>query len=302
MRFEVQIGRKQVYAFLISLVVLTSFSFVLSYNTNFNAPATSAQVVGHSADETVVKMNDGSLKTVQELLQNGIGSSGGNVIQLKGNPLWLSDPILAYSYSTQCSGTMSVCRTGWSTVHNVALGAHPNSIAIVRLYVDIFGAAYLRSSGSTTDPGASTLAASASYSPSGNSGSDTTLIWLNSSGDFETYYTTVSFSGSQQYKLYVLGFIDALNAPSPSRNTSLSNEWKVYDISTPAEKVELQTGCNGGICGSGELTPVKFCVDRGYVFGESLSNSNDHVNIMSWNGEQWHTASAVMMYRVACYR
>ena len=45
-----------------------------AYNDNYDSPAAGGAELGHSADEVIVRMNDGSLRTAQELLS----SLGGN--------------------------------------------------------------------------------------------------------------------------------------------------------------------------------------------------------------------------------
>jgi hypothetical protein len=55
----------------IFLFFLVISSVVYAYSS-FNNQPEQAEAFGHSADEVVVKMNDGSIKTVQELLKEGI--------------------------------------------------------------------------------------------------------------------------------------------------------------------------------------------------------------------------------------
>jgi len=78
MKIEVNISKTRFFIILGLMLLLSCGVFVYAYNSQFNNAATSAASFGHSADEVVVKMaSDGSLKTVQELLQGGVGSSVG---------------------------------------------------------------------------------------------------------------------------------------------------------------------------------------------------------------------------------
>jgi hypothetical protein len=87
MKLEVNITKKRFFVILVAILIVGGVLLVIAYNspmykTSPDAGAsykTSVQAItfGHSADEMVVKMTDGSLKTVQELLANGVGSSGG---------------------------------------------------------------------------------------------------------------------------------------------------------------------------------------------------------------------------------
>lgn len=78
MKIEVGFRKKYSFALFALLLVVAGLVTVFAYNANFNSPASSAVNVGHSADEVVVRMSDGSLRTVQELLSSGAGSSGGS--------------------------------------------------------------------------------------------------------------------------------------------------------------------------------------------------------------------------------
>jgi hypothetical protein len=72
---RVEFNFKKSY-FLIGVFMFLIFAGVVAYNQNFDYSRTQAGISGHSADEVVVKMSDNSLRTVQELLKDGVGSGG----------------------------------------------------------------------------------------------------------------------------------------------------------------------------------------------------------------------------------
>jgi len=79
MKIEVNITKKYFFTILSVLILLAGTFVVYAYNTEFNKQASQGVVSGNSADELVVKMSDGSLKTIQELLQNGVNSGSSSL-------------------------------------------------------------------------------------------------------------------------------------------------------------------------------------------------------------------------------
>ncbi|MDP3881761.1 MAG: hypothetical protein Q8Q31_02690, partial [Nanoarchaeota archaeon] len=81
MKLEVNITKTRFFSILGLILILAGAIATYAYTTTFDRPAAQATTFGHSADETVVKMADGSFKTVQELLAGGVsGGSGGPIV------------------------------------------------------------------------------------------------------------------------------------------------------------------------------------------------------------------------------
>ncbi len=76
MKLEVQITKVRFFVLLATLLLLGGVFFVYAYNAQFDKNSDAASSFGHSADEVVVKMSNGNVKTVQELLSGGGGILG----------------------------------------------------------------------------------------------------------------------------------------------------------------------------------------------------------------------------------
>ncbi|MEK6892732.1 MAG: hypothetical protein AABX07_00860 [Nanoarchaeota archaeon] len=76
MKLEVNVSKKRFFVILGAILMLAGVFAVYAYTGTFDRTATQAVTFGHSADESVVKMNDGSLRTVQDLLKDGVGGGG----------------------------------------------------------------------------------------------------------------------------------------------------------------------------------------------------------------------------------
>ncbi|MDP3881753.1 MAG: hypothetical protein Q8Q31_02645 [Nanoarchaeota archaeon] len=77
MKLEVNITKTRFFSILGLILILAGAIATYAYTTTFDRTVAQAPTFGHSADETVVKMADGSFKTVQELLAGGVSAGGG---------------------------------------------------------------------------------------------------------------------------------------------------------------------------------------------------------------------------------
>jgi hypothetical protein len=129
MNIEVNVTKKRFLFTILSFFVLAGAIFVFAYNDAFDNVASEAVSFGHSADELVVKMDDGSLATVQDLLSSGGVKGDLKYVNLTGH----STTALSQSYGT---GTKDY---DYSLSGFTGNGYDDNSVRFVHIYTETVG-------------------------------------------------------------------------------------------------------------------------------------------------------------------
>ena len=146
MKIEVDFKKSFLFLVIVSSVLYLGIFLINAYNFNFNQDSGQASVFGHSADEVVVNMSDGSgLRTVQSLLSDGvqggltsitagIGLTGGTITET--GTIELDTSYTDTRYVRKTGDTMSgVLNMGGNRIINLEEPGE-NSHAATKGYVD----------------------------------------------------------------------------------------------------------------------------------------------------------------------
>lgn len=147
MRLVLNLNKPAIFVLIIFGALIFMTLFVFAFNSGQDP-----SILGHSAEEVLVKMNDGSLKTVQELLAGGIASGGLNVdcdngylyfyngVLSCGNVQLTEQTSSAYGSGTYMSGSGAGCGGSRQGMYAYCPGgiddSWPPSIGGVDMYYD----------------------------------------------------------------------------------------------------------------------------------------------------------------------